>query len=110
MAAKTIVTLEDDLDGSPADETLRFGLGPAAYEIDLSAANASRFRAQLAPFAGHARKLERGQRSQGGRSPAPRRNSAAVRTWAKEHGIEISQRGRIPASVIEQYEAAAPGR
>ena len=33
MAARTIVTLEDDVDGSPADETLRFGLGPAAYEI-----------------------------------------------------------------------------
>lgn len=85
MAARTVVTLEDDLDGSPADETLRFGLGPSAYEIDLSAANASSFRAQLAPFIEHARKLGRGQRSQGGRSPATRRNSAEVRTWAKEH-------------------------
>ena len=110
MAAKTIVTLEDDLDGSPADETLRFGLGPAAYEIDLSAANARRFRAQLAPFVEHARKHGRGQRSQVGRSPAARRNSAEVRTWARQHGIEISERGRIPANVIEQYEAATSGR
>lgn len=110
MAAKTIVTLEDDLDGGSTDETLRFGLGPAAYEIDLSAANASRFRAQLAPFVEHARQLGRGRRSQAGRSPAARRNSAEVRTWARAHGIEISERGRIPANVIEQYEAATSGR
>jgi len=106
MAAKTIVSLEDDLDGGPADETLRFGLGPADYEIDLNAANASRFRAQLAPFIEHARKPGRAQRAQAGRTPASRRDSAEVRTWAKEHGIQISDRGRIPASVIDQYEAA----
>ena len=110
MAAKAIVTLEDDLDGSPADETLRFGLGQAAYEIDLSAANASRFRAQLAPFVEHARKHSKGQRSQAGRSPAARRNSAEVRTWAREHGIEIRDRGRVPVNVIEQYEAATSVR
>lgn len=51
-----------------------------------------------------------GQRSEGGRSVATRRNSGEIRTWAKEHGIEISERGRIPASVIEQYEAATSAR
>lgn len=108
MATRTTITLEDDLDGSPADETLRFGLGPAEYEIDLNAANAGRFRAQLAPFAGHARK--RGRAQQPGRTSAARRDSAEIRAWARQHGIEISERGRIPASVTEQYEAAAPGR
>jgi hypothetical protein len=34
----TTVTLEDDLDGGPAEETVQFGLGPVDYEIDLSAA------------------------------------------------------------------------
>ena len=106
MAAKTIVTLEDDLDGGSADETLRFGLGAAEYEIDLSAVNAGRFRAELAPFVEHARKPGRVQRARAGRSPASRRDSAEVRTWAKEHGIAISDRGRIPASVIDQHEAA----
>jgi hypothetical protein len=110
MAVKTIVTLEDDLDGGPAEETLRFGFGPAEYEIDLSAANASRFRAELAPFVEHARKPDRVQRARAGRSPASRRDSAQVRTWAKEHGIEISDRGRIPASVNDQYEAATAAR
>jgi hypothetical protein len=106
MASRTVVTLEDDLDGGPADETVRFALGPAEYEIDLNGENAARFRAQLAPFAEHARKAGRGPRTQPGRTAAARRDSAEVRAWAREHGIEISERGRIPASVTEQYEAA----
>jgi hypothetical protein len=105
MAAKTVITLEDDLDGGVADETLRFGLGAAEYEIDLSAANASRLRAQLAPFVEHARMTARNPRAGAGRSAAGRRDSARVRSWAKEHGIEISERGRIPAGVIKQYDA-----
>jgi hypothetical protein len=41
MAAKITVVLEDDLDGGPADETVRFELGGAEYEIDLNTKNAS---------------------------------------------------------------------
>lgn len=57
MATRTTVTLEDDLDGGQAEETVRFGLGAVEYQIDLSAANASRLRSQLAPFVEHARTL-----------------------------------------------------
>jgi hypothetical protein len=110
MASKTITTLEDDLDGGPAEQTVRFGLGGAEYEIDLNAANARRFRAQLAPFIDHARKPGRGNRVQPARTSAARRDSAEVRAWARDHGIQISERGRIPASVTEQYEAATAGR
>jgi Lsr2 len=106
MATRTTVVLEDDLDGGPAQETVRFGLGAAEYEIDLNASNANRFRSQLAPFIGHARKAGRGQRTSSARPAAARHHSAHVRAWAKQHGIEISERGRIPAAVIEQYEAA----
>ena len=55
MATRIAMALEDDLDGGPADQTLRFGLGGSEYEIDLSATNAGRFRQQLAPFIDHAR-------------------------------------------------------
>ena len=58
MAQKITVALEDDLDGGPADETVRFGLGGAEYEIDLSKKNATAFCNQLAPFIAHARKLD----------------------------------------------------
>ncbi|SRR5712691_10128892 len=110
MAVKTTVTLEDDIDGSTADETMWFGVGGAEYEIDLSAANARRFRDQLAPFIEHARKISLRQRTRAGRSTADRRASAEVRAWAVENGIKISERGRIPANVTAQYELAKAGR
>jgi hypothetical protein len=50
MATKITVVLEDDLDGGPADETERFGLGGTEYETDLSATNAAAFRRQLRPL------------------------------------------------------------
>ena len=106
MAIKTTLILEDDLEGGPADETMRFALGGAEYEIDLNKKNARAFRKQLAPFVEHARKAGRGQRRQSGRTQSSRRHSSDIRAWAKEQGIAVSERGRIPASVVEQYQAA----
>ena len=106
MAQKITVALEDDLDGGPADETVRFGIGGAQYEIDLSASNAAAFRRQLAPFIAHARKAGRGPRRGAARSASSRERSADIRAWAKDQGITVSERGRIPASVVAQYEAA----
>jgi Lsr2 len=109
MTQKITVALEDDLDGGPADETVRFGLGGSEYEIDLSAKNARAFRKQLAPFIEHARKAGRGQRRRSARTRSSREHSGDIRAWAKEQGITVSDRGRIPASVVEQYEAATKG-
>lgn len=105
MAQQITVALEDDLDGGPADETVRFGLASISYEIDLSAKNAAAFRKQLAPFIKHAR-AARGQRRRAGRTASSRERSADIRAWAKEAGIAVSDRGRIPVGVIEQYETA----
>ena len=44
MAQKVTVALADDLDGSPADETVRFGFEGTDYVIDLSSTNAGAFR------------------------------------------------------------------
>jgi Lsr2 len=107
MAQKVTVALEDDLDGGPADETVRFAIGGAQYEIDLSASNAAAFRRRLAPFIAHARKAGRGPRRRPGRSAGSRERSGAIRAWAKQAGIAVSERGRIPASVVEQYQAAS---
>jgi Lsr2 len=110
MAQRVTVELEDDLDGGPADQTLRFGLDGAEYEIDLRKTNASKFRRQLAPYLDHARKAGRGHRRRPGRTTSSRERSGDVRAWAKDQGIAVSARGRIPANVIEQYEAATKGR
>jgi len=106
MARRTIVALEDDLDGGPADETVRFGVGGAEYEIDLSEKNAAKLRRQLAPFVDHARRAS-GQPHRPVRTAASRRRSRDIRAWAQEQGIQLSERGRIPAGIAAQYEAEA---
>ena len=106
MAQKVIVALEDDLDGGPADETVRFGFEGTAYEIDLSSRNANAFRKQLTPFIEHARKTFRGPARRATRTQAGRQRSGDIRAWAKDHGIAVNDRGRIPASVMERYQAA----
>ena len=107
MATKITVVLEDDLDGGPADETVRFGIDGTGYEIDLSTSNATAFRRQLAPYIEHARRA--GTRKRPGRTVASRARSADIRAWARDQGIALSDRGRIPADVVEQYQAATGG-
>ena len=107
MATKISVALDDDLDGGPADETVRFAIGGTGYEIDLNKKNARAFRKQLAPFVEHARKAGRGQRRP--RTSSTRQRSGDIRAWAKHQGIAVSGRGRIPASVVAQYDAATGG-
>jgi hypothetical protein len=109
MAQKITVALEDDLDGGPAGETVRFGLGGTDYEIDLSTKNANAFRRKLAPFIEHARRTGRGQRRRPGRTVSSRERSADIRAWAKDQGITVSDRGRISATVAEQYDDATEG-
>lgn len=110
MAISKTIVLEDDLEGGPATETLQFSLGGKEYEIDLNTKNASSFRSQLAPFIDHARPAGPGHRRRPVRSAASRQRSAGIRAWAKQQGIELSDRGRIPASVIERYQAASKAR
>lgn len=104
MAQKVQVLLEDDLTGGPADTTVRFGLDGTLYEIDLNSENATRLRESLQPFVAHARKAGTGRRKSRGASS--RERSADIRSWAKRAGIQVSDRGRIPADVVAKYEAA----
>jgi len=96
MARKVTVALEDDLDGGPADETVRFGFEGTDYEIDLSAKNAGAFRKKLAPFVEHARTAGRGPAARAGRTSAGRRRSGEVRAWAKDNGF-ANDAGSRPA-------------
>src|SRR5215470_7865940 len=110
MATKITIALEDDLDGGPADETVRFMVDGTDYEIDLNKKNAAALRKKLAPFVEHARRAGRGQRRRAARSAASGERGSDIRAWAQGQGIAVSGRGRIPASVVEQYEAATGGR
>jgi hypothetical protein len=110
MAQKITVELEDDLTGGPAEETVRFAFDSTGHEIDLNAKNATALRKQLAAHAGHARQAGRSAVRRAGRTAARRQRSSDIRAWAKERGLAVSERGRIPASAVEQYHAAGPGR
>src|SRR5262249_15720653 len=106
MATKITVTLADDLDGGPAEETVRFGLDGTGYEIDLTKKNAGAFRRNLPPFIDHARRAGRAPRRRPGRTAASRQRSGDIRAWAKDQGLPVSTRGRIPESVVQRYQAA----
>ncbi len=68
MAQKIHVELVDDVDGSPAAETVSFGLDGVQYQIDLSEGNATALREALAPYIGHGRRAGGGRRRSGGSS------------------------------------------
>jgi hypothetical protein len=116
MARSVQVQLLDDIDGSKADETLTYGLDGTSYEIDLSAQHAEKLRTSLAKFILKSRRTGRGRvtatRGRSGVAPArsDRAQNQAIRDWAKSKGVAVSDRGRIPASVIEQYDAEAGRR
>jgi len=110
MVQKVTVTLEDDLTGGPAKQTVRFAFDGTDYEIDLNAKNTAAFSKQVAPYIEHARRAGRAQPRRGGRAAVDRQRSGDIRAWAKQHGLAVSERGRIPASVLEQYRASANGR
>ena len=112
MAKKveTVVTMTDDLDGSKAERTVTFGYDGATYEIDLSKRNASALEKVLAPYIAAGRKVSvrarRNGRAVRGAPSARRSDITAVRNWARENGYEVSDRGRIPTTIIEAYESA----
>ena len=113
MARKVQVILSDDLDENlSADETVSFALDGTQYEIDLSEKNAREMRDVFSRYVSAARKVGRGGRaSGGGRSRATggrmdREQAGAIREWARRNGHQVSDRGRIPASVVEAYESA----
>lgn len=106
MARKTVVILEDDLDGSEADETISFAVDGAEYEIDLNTGHANELRRALDRYINAARKTSGGR----GR-PATRRigggvDAKAIRLWAIDNGLQVNTRGRIQADIIEKYQAA----
>lgn len=88
----------------------RFSIGGTDYEIDLSTNNDAVFRQQLAPYIEHARKAGTRQRHRPGRTAASRECSADIRAWATQQAIVLSDRGRIPATIAQQYQAATEGR
>jgi hypothetical protein len=105
VAQRTV--LVDDIDNSVAEETVPFALDGVSYEIDLNAKNAAKLRDVLAAYVGVARRVGRPTGATRGRV---RRGSdldtAAIRAWAREQNIQVNERGRIPAELVDRYTEA----
>jgi hypothetical protein len=122
VAQKTIVTLIDDLTGEEAEDitTVEFALEGISYEIDLADDNVAKLRDNLSPYVAAARKTStrrpatRGSDRSGGRgsgngavshSGYNRDTLRAIREWAKQNGHSVSDRGRLPLTVVSAWEA-----
>lgn len=110
MAQIREIRLVDDLSGDVADETIEFGLDGKNFEIDLTTANAKKLRDALADYVASARRAASGRRrgnsasNSVARRPAiDREQNQAIRDWARKRGMKVSDRGRIPADVLEAY-------
>jgi hypothetical protein len=116
VAKQIIHKLVDDLDGGDADETIKFALDGIQYEIDLSEKNATKLRDVFAPYVGAGSRVARGGVVVGGRAArgrgatADREQNKAIREWAKKSGKDISDRGRIPQEIVDEFHARGPGR
>jgi hypothetical protein len=109
VAQKIQTVFVDDLDGTEAEGTVRFGLDGAEYEIDLNAAHAEALREALAPYVSAARRAGGGTRRPARavrRAPATGLNTTEVREWAKAQGIDVKDRGRVPAELVVKFKAA----
>jgi hypothetical protein len=107
MAQRVQTLFVDDLDGSATDETIRFGVDGTDYEIDLNAAHAKALGEALEKYIQAGRRVTGRRPVRGRRTSSGAPNSAEVRAWARSQGIKVSDRGRIPASVIASFRDAA---
>ena len=114
MAQRVQVTLVCDLHGdeTPAGETVTFGLDGSTYQIDLCSEHAGELRETFAGYVGAARRASgRGSSTPASGGTRRRRRSrgsgeaAAIRDWARERGLAVPERGRIPADLAAKYAA-----
>jgi hypothetical protein len=109
VAQKVQTLFVDDLDGSAADGAVRFGLDGTEYEIDLNTEHAQALRGALAPYISAGRRAGSATRRPartGRKAPANGLNTTEVREWAKAQGIEVKNRGRVPADLVVKFKAA----
>jgi hypothetical protein len=113
VAQKITTLFIDDIDGGEADGTVRFALDGTDYEIDLNAKHSEELRSALGKYVSHARKVGGAARRAGGRGAgrvvrgsSSALNTTEIRTWARENGYDIKDRGRVPADLVAKYQAA----
>lgn len=115
MAKKTVIEFIDDITGQPGEDvkTEYFVAEGYVHEIDLGPESRAQLEAAMKPFveAGRRRRainLSRWAEGSTGTSasrptPIDREQNQAIRAWAAQQGMKVSDRGRIPANVLEAF-------
>jgi hypothetical protein len=121
MAQKVQVVLTCDLDEEevPAVQTVTFGYDGHTYAFELCEQHLEEVNEIFQAWIGAARLADGGRRRRASAATAaPSRarrsgggggstnGSGDIRTWARDNGFSISERGRIPAEVRRAYEEA----
>jgi hypothetical protein len=110
MAQRTQIILIDDLDGkevASGGQTVTFGYDGVEYSIDLSDKNAAKLASALAPFIAAARKSGgRGKAAPKKPAPPAKVDTHQLRAWAREHGYQVSDRGRVSREIQQAYALA----
>lgn len=108
MAQKVLVTYACDYDKKEIphgeERTRAFGLDGKNYEIDLCRKHSDKLDEVLRRYAGYARRTQVRTTGRRRRTAAHRQRSAQIRAWAKSRGMPVSDRGRIPSDVVNQFE------
>lgn len=108
MAQRVQVIRISDLSGADlgdGGQTVKFGVNNASYEIDLSDDEVGELFTVLKPYIDNATKTS-GRGVRRSRANTPEIDPKAVRAWAAANNVEVNDRGRIPADVIDKYKAA----
>lgn len=116
MAKRVITEMIDDLDGNTeAHETVNFGLDGELFEIDLNADHAAELRDALGIYLAAARPAESQIRRVAASNGSSMTKAAAteennqIRAWAKEHGMGVADRGRVPSDIRQRWvDAGSP--
>lgn len=116
MARKEIIQYIDDIDGTPLDaddvKVVRFGFQGRNYYLDLSADNAAKFEEMLEPYVAKAHPDQAAtatrttRRSSSAAGNKQRERNRIIRQWAKDQGLDVADRGALPRTIVEKYEAA----
>jgi nucleoid-associated protein Lsr2 len=100
----------DDFDGSTDAQTVRYGYGGHTYEIDLSEEHLKELDQLLSRYIEHSRRVDEVKPERRGRPDEGARRSPeelrAIRQWAREQGLQVSDRGRIAADIVAKYDAS----
>ena len=107
MAKQIIESLIDDLDGSPATQTILVGIDGVMVSLDLNDKNANVLRTLMNPYLENGRRVRSGGAGRGAtkaRGTDKDRNQT-IRQWALDSGVELPTRGRIAMAVQDAYDA-----